>query len=208
MSEEETKRRRIPLERYIMTFDYNRSGRRGFQLEDESVIPAAQLEFRDFPELPCFVFDYKRGRLPTDLEQYDSFWLISDQTKAVFEAVDQSAFAFIECRVKLLEGSYDGPRYWLCNVTRILDALDEDQSILTMGIRDDPRFIDFGKKYYDILGRIKLVFRDEAIGDAHVFRMKHLRRTIICDQTLKDACRSAGLKGIKFDELENERPYL
>jgi hypothetical protein len=69
---------------------------------------------------------------------------------------------------------------------------------LKIGIHEDPRYIDFGKKYYDIAGHSELVFKDEAIGDAHVFRMEHLRRTIISDQTLRDACKAAELEGIKF----------
>ena len=44
-----------------------------------------------------------------------------------------------------------------------------------------------------------LVFRDDAIGDAHVFRMEYLQAVVICDQTMKDACKAGGLKGIKFD---------
>lgn len=209
MSDEEAKpvsRQRKPrkLAFYKMTFDYNRSGSLGFYLEDERVLPYGQFDFLNFSAPPTFVFDRKKGRLPTDLEQYRNFWLISERTKAVFQAIDRSAFAFVECRVKLPQGDYDGPHYWLCNATRILDALDEAQSILKkIGIRDDPRYIDFGKKYYDVMGPHKFVFKEEAIGDAHVFRMEHLRRTIICDQTLKDACKAAGLKGIKFADVSD-----
>jgi Protein of unknown function (DUF1629) len=121
---------RKPRERkfYIMSFDYNRAGRLGFSLGDESVIPYGQFDFLNFRKPPCFIFDRKRGRLPTDLEQYRNFWLVSDRTKTVFQAVDTGAFAFCECMVKLPDGDYDGPRYWLCNVTRILGALDEAQS--------------------------------------------------------------------------------
>jgi hypothetical protein len=200
-----TVRQRKPRKRkfYVMTFDYNRAGRRGFTLEDESVLPHGQFDFLNFSEPPCFIFDRKRGRLPEDLEQYANFWLVSDRTKTVFQAVDPAAFAYVECKVKLFDGDYDGPRYWLCNVTRILDALDEAQSRLKVGIREDSRYIDFGKKYYDILGRHELVFRDEAIGDAHVFRMEYLRRTIACDEAMKDACKAVGLKGVKFDDASN-----
>jgi hypothetical protein len=77
--------------------------------------------------------------------------------------------------VKLPHGDYDGPRYFLCNVIRILDALDEAQSRLKIAIRDDRIYSDFGKKYYSPLGvgGAELVFRDEVIGDAHIFRMEH-----------------------------------
>ncbi|MDD1518514.1 DUF1629 domain-containing protein [Bradyrhizobium sp. WBAH42] len=39
----------------------------------------------------------------------------------------------------------DGPKFWLCDVVRVLDALDESQSRLRIGIRDDIRFLDHGQ---------------------------------------------------------------
>jgi hypothetical protein len=38
-------------------------------------------------------------------------------------------------------GQYDGPKFWLCDVVRVLDALDESQSRLRIGIRDDIRLL-------------------------------------------------------------------
>ena len=86
------------------------------------------------------------------------------------------------------------------NLSLFGDALDEARSRLKIGIREDKAYIDFGKKYYDITGGGELVFREDAIDDAHVFRMAHLERTVICDQTMKDTCKATGLKGIKFDD--------
>lgn len=48
------------------------------------------------------------------------------------------------------------------------------------------------KKYYSLAGGRELVFRDDVIGDAHVFRMEYLQPTVICDQTMKDAARRPG----------------
>jgi hypothetical protein len=190
-------RQRKPRTRYEMTFDYNRQGKRGFLLEnrlsmapDEKALrpPPGRRGFRDYPEAPRFLFDKSAGRLPQDLEQVGNYWLVPDRTKSVFEAVDPAAFAFLACDVRLPSGDYDGPPYWLCDVVRVLDALDEAQSRLTIGIREDKAYSDFGKKYYSVAGGRALVFRDDAIGDAHVFRMEYLQPTVICDQTMKDAC--------------------
>ena len=99
-------------------------------------------------------------------------------------------------------GQYDGPKFWLCDVVRVLDALDESQSRLRIGIRDDIRFLDHGRKYYEFLAfGGKLVFREIAIGNAHIFRMAHKELTYICDQEFKDACKSAGLKRIRFKDV-------
>jgi len=214
MSSDEVKpvaRRRKPRKRkfYHMSFDYGRGGMPGYLLQnlerlapDEHglVTPPGQRGFRKYPEPPCFLLDKKAGRLPTDLELFHAYWLVSDRTKSVFEAVDPAGFAFLACEVRLPRGDYDGPGYWLCDVIRVLDAVDETQSRLKIGIRDDKAYRDFGKKYYSLAGGAELVFREDAIGDAHVFRLAYQEPTVICDQVLKDACKSAGLKGVKFKD--------
>jgi hypothetical protein len=121
----------------------------------------------------------------------------------VFESVDSEGFSFIPCTVRVPKGVWDGPGYWLCDVIRILDALNEDLSRLKIGIREDPVYRDFGQKYYQLFGGSELVFNEELVGDTHVFRMAHLKSCIICDQEMKGACKSAGLKGILFRDVSN-----
>ena len=194
---------------YNMDFDYGREGRRGYFLENVLTLspvekalkpPSDRRGFPDYPEAPRFLFDRKAGRPPFDLELMHDYWLASDRAKSVFEAADPEGFAFLACDVRLPHGDYDGPPYWLCDVVRVLDALDETRSRLKIGIREDKAYRDFGKKYYELTGLGELIFREDAIGGAHVFRMAHMERTIICDQVVKDACRAARLKGIRFDD--------
>jgi Protein of unknown function (DUF1629) len=127
-------RQHKPRKRYQMNFDYNRQSKRGFLLEnrlsmapDEKALrpPPGRRGFQDYPEAPRFLFDKSAGRLPLDLEEVGVYWLVSDRTKSVFEAVDPAGFAFLACDVRLPSGDYDGPSYWLCDVLRVLDALDE-----------------------------------------------------------------------------------
>ncbi|MEZ2146470.1 DUF1629 domain-containing protein [Bradyrhizobium sp. DN5] len=187
---------------YRMSPDWRVGGKPGYWLEDESILPPYEVS-----RLPAstarapVVFDKSVGDLPHDLEPYYRWWLISDRTKAVFERLDPEAFVFVPCDVRVPHGSYDGPNYWLCDVVRVLDALDEAQSRLIIGIRDDIRYLDHGKKYYEIILGSKLVFREAAIGKAHVFRMAHHEAAVICDQDFKDACKSAGLKRIWFEDV-------
>ncbi|WP_370989740.1 imm11 family protein [Bradyrhizobium sp. DN5] len=44
---------------------------------------------------------------------------------------------------------------------------------------------------------------EAAIGNAHIFifRVAHYDAAIICDQDLKDACKSTGLKRIRFEDV-------
>ncbi|TWB02115.1 imm11 family protein [Bradyrhizobium stylosanthis] len=179
--------------------DFRIRGGPGFWVENESVLPPYE-ESRlpaSTPRVP-YVFDKSVGSRPYDLELCYNWWLISDRTKEVFERLDPEAFVFVPCDMRLPRGRYDGPNYWLCDVVRVLDALDESQSRLIIGIRDDIRYLDHGQKYYEFIYGGKLVFREAAIGSARIFRMAFNEATIVCDQELKDACKSAGLKRIWF----------
>ncbi|WP_295844076.1 DUF1629 domain-containing protein [Tardiphaga sp.] len=149
--------------------------------------------YSQLPEAPRFLFAKKLGRPPRDIEGYVGHWLISDPMKAVLERVDPTAFGFASCDVILSDGTA-GPRRWLCNVVRTLDALDEQASEFRM-------FDDAAGKMYVLTGPTRLIFRDEAVRSAHVFRMKFMEVTIICDQTLKDACRQVDLKGLSFVDV-------
>jgi hypothetical protein len=190
-----------------MSFDYTSGGRPGLRLENLEVLapgekvlrtPAGRRGFPHYPVPPRFRFDRKLGRTPRDLELFNAYSLISDRTKIVFQAIDPGAFAFVRCEVTVPQGNYDGPNYWLCDVVRILDALDETRSRVKIRRRGESDYIYRGEKFYDVSGTAELVFKQDVIGDFHVFMMPHLGSTVICDDVLKDACKVAGLRGIKF----------
>lgn len=151
---------------------------------------------------PRITFD-PRGRRLRDYEEWYGFWLISDRAKNVLEAVEPEAFFFLACDIHVQNKVWDGPRYWFCDVRRFLDAVDEERSRLKIGISDDPAARDFGQKIYDFFGDVELVFKDELVGDAHVFRMAYAELRIICDQALKDAWKSAGLRGMLFKDASD-----
>ncbi|WP_257168410.1 DUF1629 domain-containing protein [Bradyrhizobium sp. SRS-191] len=195
-SKQKSKGRRF----YCIDANYRLEGKPGFVLQNETTLKGylrhlgQQPRYSDFPEQPRFLFDRKLGRAPRDIEEYGKHWLISDSMKAVFEAVDLDALAFTPCDVRLPDGT-EGPRYWLCTVVRVLDALDEGNSRLTISQ-------DEGQKYYLLhVGISSLVFRDEAVVGAHIFRMAYCRSIVICDQFMREACEQANLKGILFRDV-------
>jgi len=126
------------------------------------VPPLGRRGFRDYPVAPLFLSDKKLGRTDWDFEGYCGYWLISDRMKIVLERVDPGAFAFLKCRVELPDGS-DGPVHWLCDVVRVLDALDEERSKIRIGVADD------GSKVYNSLGVTRLIFKEDAVGAASRF---------------------------------------
>jgi hypothetical protein len=106
--------------------------------------------------------------------------------------VDPAGFEFVACDYRQADGS-EGPRYYLCEVARQLDALDERTSRLTIEVSDE--FV--AGKFYDLTGGTSLAFRKDVVGDAHVFRTPYSGSLIFCDRLLRDAVWDAGIGGPK-----------
>jgi hypothetical protein len=151
--------------------------------------------FRNYPETPVFLADPKDGPIDWDFRTYSAYWLISDAMKAVLESVDPAAFAFLKCKSQLPDGS-QGPALWLCDVVRVLDALDEERSRVRIETASD------GSKYYGLAGGPSFVFKEDIVGSAHVFRLKHAEDLVICDEEMRLACKQAELTGISFEHPE------
>ncbi|MEF9873998.1 MAG: DUF1629 domain-containing protein [Glutamicibacter sp.] len=144
-------------------------------------------------EVPRLVHAPKKGDLPEDLEGgMSGYLLISDRLKQVLAAVDPEGCEFVECDYRLADGT-KGPKYFLCEVARELDALDEVSSKLNIIVSDDYP----GSKFYDLAGGASLAFRADAIGEAHIFRMPYSGGLVYCDRTLRDAVWDAGIGGAK-----------
>ncbi|HKA80415.1 MAG TPA: DUF1629 domain-containing protein [Xanthobacteraceae bacterium] len=176
----------------------------GFRIENTEALtrggrvltpPAGKRGFPPFPEPPRLVVDRKLGRAPRDLEQYDYYWLVSDRTKGVLEAVDPDAVAFVKCATGFA-GHTAEEGYWLCDVVRVRDAVDESASRLRI---EEER----GAKIYNLMGGASIIFQEDIVGTAHLFRMAYLEAAVFCDQQLKDACKAAGLKGLGFRDAAN-----
>lgn len=201
-----SKRERQPKARkfYNMDQDLRVRGRPGYRLENEGLLLQGQLllsppierrGFPDYPEPPRFMFDQKIGHFPRDLELCHSYWLISDRMKTVLETVDPEGFAFLRCEVRLADDE-PGPVSWLCDALRILDAVDEASS--RVRIKYLPQY---NSKVYELAGGANLVFKEDVVGAAHVFRLAHRKSAVFCDQQVKDACKAADLKGVSFKEF-------
>lgn len=137
---------------------------------------------------PIFRHLRKLGRKPLDFEDFAGYLLISDHAKHIFEQIDPAAFEFWGCDIIFDETLQ--VKYWLCDVLRIIDCLDEEHS--------DVQVMQSGRKLYYLGGSQKLTFKGDVIGTAHVFRMAHAEQTIICDDTFRKACKAAGVKGMMF----------
>lgn len=116
-------------------------------------------------------------------------WLVSAKCKSVLEAIDPEAFEFcaVETRYSKRGVLSPGPEYWLCDVIRFLDALDEEKSFGTV-VKIYPGNIKRVEIHSD-----KLIFRRDVVGEARIFRLFDTI-TVFATEHFKSAIENAGLK--------------
>jgi uncharacterized protein DUF1629 len=151
--------------------------------------PIGQRGFDAFPDAPLLVIAPSSGRPPYDLEQCHDYWLVSDALKNTLERVDAAGVAFVRCEVWIEDGSR-GPSYWLCDILRLLDAVDEENSHVTV------KFVP--NRIYSLLGGASLTFKADVVNSSHIWRTPYMEDLVFCDDRMREACKEADLAGIRF----------
>lgn len=152
-----------------------------------------------YPERPRLVHVPEKGGMPRDLEELAGIWIVSEPLKQLFEQMDAEAFAFVACDFSLADGS-PGPRYYLGNVLRGLDALDEASSRVRIKL-DHNYQTGEDEKLYSLVGGASLVFNQDVVGDAHIFRQDRMGAPPICDRAMYDALSAANFSGIRLRDV-------
>ena len=144
---------------------------------------------------PQLVFKEPLGKLPFPdaIERGRGELILSDRAKVLFETLDRDAFEFVAAETTLHNGSA-GPKYWLADVVRFLDALDEKSSKVHVEKKIIPQTGRVQRRTYCKRGAE--VYRRESIGGAHVFRLLYLPSEIICDEDTAAAIRRQKLFGL------------
>ncbi|MVT71677.1 DUF1629 domain-containing protein [Bradyrhizobium cajani] len=185
---------------YVVGLDFRFQTAPGWEMENlaavagerEVLIAPRGRGFPPFPEPPRLVIDNSLGRAPRDWELFHDYWLASDRMKNLLERLDLEGVRFVRCETRYRDGRA-APTYWLCDVIRVLDAVDEAKSVLKIEHPTPDR------KVYNLSGRSSLLFKEDSVGAAHIFRLCFYPM-IVCDQVVKDACKEAGMRGIGFTD--------
>ncbi|MGT2501666.1 imm11 family protein [Bradyrhizobium guangxiense] len=156
------------------------------------LIPPRERGFVSFPETPRLLIDKSLGRAPADWELFHDYWLVSERMKSLLETLDLEGVRFERCETRYGDGRA-APTYWLCDVIRVLDAVDEAKSVLEI------KYPTPDCKVYDLSKRTSFAFKEDKVGAAHIFRLAFFPM-VVCDQALKDACKEAGIRGIGFTD--------
>lgn len=183
---------------YAMVATY---GKRGIVMENGEFLSRGRSVFSTwegargfshaYPEPPRFRHEKRKGGPPRDFNTFSGFWLVSGRMKGVLEVIDSDAFEFVRCDFHAFDGMIS-PDFWLCDVVRVMDALDESASDVQIIVRD-------GRKIYNLMGSVCLIFRSDIVGNARVFRMEYSQDSIFCDEFMRTACKQAGVTGVQFE---------
>ncbi len=149
-----------------------------------------------YPERPHLVHVPEKGGMPRDLEEFAGIWIVSEPLKQLFEEMDAEAFAFVACDFSLADGSTGRP-YYLGNVLRRIDALDETSSRVRIKL-DHNYQTGEDEKLYSLVGGASLVFKPDVVGDAHIFRQDRMGAPPICDRAMFDALSAANYSGVRL----------
>ncbi|MBX8827195.1 DUF1629 domain-containing protein [Ochrobactrum sp. SFR4] len=173
--------------------------------EDKLIHPGMNVVARpdgmpdQYPERPHLVHVPEKGGMPRDLEELAGIWIVSEPLKLLFEQMDAEAFAFVACDFSLADGS-PGPQYYLGNVLRRIDALDEASSRVRIKL-DHNYQTGEDEKLYSLVGGASLVFKQNIVGDVHIFRQDRMGAPPICDRAMFDALSAANFSGIRLRDV-------
>lgn len=137
--------------------------------------------FPSFSELPMFLATLHEHALRDFYSSFEGYWLVSERLKRVLESVDLQGVQFASTRFVQSDGS-EGDKFYLCDVARSLDAVDEDSSdvrILTEGFPKG--------KFYRVAGGASFAFKRDVVQGVHIFRLEFNESLVVCDRRMRDA---------------------
>jgi len=150
----------------------------------------------DISEAPQIAFERKKGGCKL-IDAYPALlmnqWFVSDRLKQLLEQLDPQAFIFVAAQVDYSNFDEQGPAYWLCHLTRMLDCIDDENSKVTYQTQ-----VNF--KAYRSLIDIKM--RPDVVGDSHAFRLVHKTGTEIVGDVFVQAMKAAKIRAWRFGPLQ------
>lgn len=183
-----------PNEFFIITRDYDAPVHGVEFVNGDKLRPAGQGlvrpdagGFPEFPEMPLFRETLVGSMLRDFYSSFEGYWLVSKKLKRVLESVDPPGVQFAPTKLIQMDGSEDRS-FYLCDVARSLDAVDEaasDLKILTEGFPKG--------KFYRVAGGASLAFKRDVVAGAHIFRLEYNESLIVCDRRMRDALVEHGL---------------
>lgn len=146
------------------------------------------------PRTPTLLIDRSNAAVElADIEPAPwTRWYISNRAKLLLESVDAAAFD-IKPSQTYIDGREQGEdsTYFVCDVTRFVDALDEQRSRVT--VRSPVRTVSiFGDQN---------TFLRSRVGNHCIFRPTYTPHCVACTEEFRTAVLQAGLTGVRFEKM-------
>lgn len=160
----------------------------------------------EFAERPSFVLGSRtKSRAPLDYYDNARFMLISSRFKALIDEIDPEAIEAVECSARNPKGE-PLPSYWWIDVIRALDFVVSEKLSVFRFMTDSP-FTSGSEadklRYMDLQD---IVFRQEAVADAQLFRILRYDARPVVNERLADAIRATGFTGMFLTPLQPPLP--
>ena len=123
---------------------------------------------------------------------HTSMWMVNDRLRELLESIDPEAFVFAPVEMDYSNFDEPGPKFWLCDMVRFLDCVDESQSDVVYA--DNVPF-----KYY--LKIKSMVVDEEKVGNAHAFRLKYSPLIQVVDELFVERMKEERIKGFSFKNM-------
>lgn len=140
---------------------------------------------------PKFYFDKKVAprKLRDAYIVHVGMWMVSERLRDLLKNIDSEAFVFSPVDIDYSNFDEPGPRFWLCDVVRFLDCVDERRSKIKY---------QEGIPMKNYLRLIDVTMDPEKIGEAHVFRLKYAVLKQIVDDVFVEYMVKEKIKGFSF----------
>ncbi len=119
----------------------------------------------------------------------------SNRMKTLLEEIDPGAFEWLEIEAVHGKGDPSLAPYWIGDVVRVLDCVDEVKSDI------EYHKVDWDPNYHGYKTLKNLVMNPDLSPDHHIFRLRYTFRDIIVDDVIRDAVIGSKYRGCVFKEV-------
>lgn len=146
---------------------------------------------------PRFYFDKKVAtrKLRDVYTVHVGMKMVSDRLRRLMEEIDPEAFVFAPIDMDYSNFDEPGPRFWLCDVIRFLDCVDEERSVIKY---------QEGVSFKNYIRLIDVEMLPGVIGGAHIFRLENAKLKLIVDDIFVERMKSEKIKGFSFVSIKGE----
>ncbi|WP_416391028.1 DUF1629 domain-containing protein [Alloalcanivorax xenomutans] len=126
---------------------------------------------------------------------HPSMWMVNGRLRELLESIDPEAFVFASIDMDYSNFDEPGPQFWLCDLVRFLDCVDEERSTIKC---------QEGIPMKNYIRLIDVEMKPEIIGDAHAFRLTHSPLIQIVDDVLVDALKKEKIRAFSFKPIKRQ----